>query len=221
IQDEGKDQLLDACRIHPTDWRSLLPENYRDLPEEVLFKQGSPEAMNKPVSNISYDGAVEFCEWLTQTYNASDHRRKRFQEVRFYLPTAEEWETAAKGGRDLSPYPWGGPYNQNAKGCYLNNFNPYLVSLSKEEAIFGPVVDSESPGDDGGYFTVPVDAYFPNDFELYNMSGNVAEMTAIEGETKGGGWLDPAYYTQIGVSKTYDLPNANVGFRIFMTVIKE
>jgi hypothetical protein len=25
---------------------------------------------------------------------------------------------------DLSPYPWGGPYIRNARGCFLGNFKP-------------------------------------------------------------------------------------------------
>ena len=222
LQEEGRDNLLDVCQIHPTDWRNLLPEVYRDLPEEVLFDECDPEDLKAPISNIAYEGAVQFCEWLTRTYNASDHRRKRFEEVRFYLPSEEEWMMAARANsEEHASYPWGGFYNQNEKGCYLNNFNPYLVSLSQEEAIFGPVEDAESPGEDGGYFTVPIDSYFPNDFGLYNMSGNVAEMTDVASQTKGGGWQDPSYYTQIGVTNTAELPSANVGFRIFMTVIKE
>jgi formylglycine-generating enzyme required for sulfatase activity len=32
--------------------------------------------------------------------------------------------------------------------------------------------------EDGGFYTVKANAYWPNDFGLYNMSGNVAEWTA-------------------------------------------
>jgi formylglycine-generating enzyme required for sulfatase activity len=217
-------ELLTVCKTETVDWLSLLPEAYQQLPATVLFNMGgSPNEGNHPITNISHEAAIAYCDWLTEVYNASDHRRKRFQEVRFRLPTVDEWEQAARGGATYeAPYPWGGPYFRNAKGCYLSNFNPYLVSLSEEEPLFGPSAEKpESPGEDGSYFPAPVDAYFPNNFNLYNISGNVAEMTQTPNTTKGGGWLDPSYYTQIGVSQTVSLPNPNTGFRIFMEVIKE
>jgi formylglycine-generating enzyme required for sulfatase activity len=216
--------LLAICKTNTVNWRSFLPEAYQELPASVLFDMGgNPDDGDHPISNISHEAAIAYCEWLTQVYNASDHRRKRFQQVRFRLPTVEEWEEAARGGATYeAPYPWGGPYFRNAKGCYLSNFNPYLVSLSEKEPLFGPATENpESPGEDGAYFTAQVDAFFPNNFNLYNISGNVAEMTQTPTNTKGGGWQDPSYYTQIGVTQTAVLPNANTGFRIFMEVIKE
>lgn len=216
--------LLALCKTETVEWLTLLPEAYRELPTSVLYDMGgNPEDGDHPISNINHEAATIYCDWLTEVYNASDHRRKRFQQVRFRLPTVEEWEQAARGGATYeAPYPWGGPYFQNAKGCYLSNFNPYLVSLSEQEPLFGPATEnSESPGEDGAYFTAMVDAFFPNNFNLYNISGNVAEMTQTPNIVKGGGWLDPSYYTQIGVSQTVSLPSPNVGFRIFMEVIKE
>ena len=117
--------------------------------------------------------------------------------------------------------PWGGNYNHNAKGCYLANFNPYLSSLSTEELKFGPSEHPESPGEDGGYFPVIVDAYFPNNNGFYNISGNASEMLAGGEQAKGGSWQDPSYYMQIDVTQGVKLPSPAVGFRIFMDVIEE
>ena len=80
----------------------------------------------------------------------------------FRLPNEFEWEYASRGGQPLNPYPWGGPYLRNGKGCILANFKPGRGNYP----------------DDGGFYTVKVNSYWPNDFGLYNMAGNVAEWTA-------------------------------------------
>jgi ATP-dependent DNA helicase RecQ len=80
---------------------------------------------------------------------------------RFRLPSEAEWEYAARGGLELSPYPWGGPYMRNAQGCPLANFKP----------MRGDYVE------DGGAYTVPIASFTPNDYGLYQMAGNVAEWT--------------------------------------------
>jgi formylglycine-generating enzyme required for sulfatase activity len=56
-------------------------------------------------------------------------------------------------------YPWGGPYIRNGNGCFLANYQPLRGAYD----------------DDGGVKTLMVGHYAPNDFGLYDMSGNVAE----------------------------------------------
>jgi hypothetical protein len=53
-------------------------------------------------------------------------------------------------------------YVRNSKGCLLANFKPGRGNYPE----------------DGGLYTVKADAYFPNDYGLYNMAGNVAEWTS-------------------------------------------
>ncbi len=50
---------------------------------------------------------------------------------------------------------------RNTKGCMQANFK----------------VGRGNYSDDGGLYTVNVRSYFPNDYGLYNMAGNVAEWT--------------------------------------------
>ena len=80
----------------------------------------------------------------------------------FALPNDAEFEYAARGGRVGTDYPWGGPYIKNAKGCLMANFKPGRGNYT----------------DDGGAYTVNVRSYFPNDYGLYSMAGNVAEWTS-------------------------------------------
>ena len=72
--------------------------------------------------------------------------------------------------------------------------------------------------------TAPVATYYPNDYGLFNMSGNVAEMLSEPGQTKGGSWRSSGYYIQIEVEDEYagwEKPNPMIGFRYFMEVIHE
>ena len=123
---------------------------------------GHPAYGNYPVVGVSWKQATAFCEWRTHYMNAFLESKKRTPESDFRLPTEAQWEYAARGGRSQSPYPWGGPYLRNKKGCLLANFKPGRGNYPE----------------DGGFYTVRADAYWPNDFGLYNMAGNVAEWTS-------------------------------------------
>ena len=57
------------------------------------------------------------------------------------------------------PFPWGGPYAKNDRGCFLANFKPLRGNYAADQEAY----------------TVEADAYEPNDYNLYNMAGNVSE----------------------------------------------
>ncbi|RYG38872.1 MAG: gliding motility-associated lipoprotein [Chitinophagaceae bacterium] len=121
-----------------------------------------PAFGNYPVVGVSWKQANAFCEWRTHYFNSFLESKKRNPESDFRLPTEAQWEYAARGGRSQAQYPWGGPYLRNKKGCLLANFKPGRGNYPE----------------DGGFYTVRADAYWPNDFGLYNMAGNVAEWTS-------------------------------------------
>jgi sulfatase modifying factor 1 len=131
---------------------------------EPMAKQyySHPAFGNYPVVGVTWKQATAFCEWRTLTLNSYLVGKKRSTETDFRLPTEAQWEYAARGGRSQSPYPWGGPYLRNRKGCLLANFKPGRGNYPE----------------DGGFYTVRADAYWPNDFGLYCMAGNVAEWTS-------------------------------------------
>jgi formylglycine-generating enzyme required for sulfatase activity len=58
-----------------------------------------------PVVNLRHEGAELFCNWLTGKYNS--WKGRKFKKVKFRLPTAGEWEYAARGGLKDKHYPWG------------------------------------------------------------------------------------------------------------------
>jgi formylglycine-generating enzyme len=120
-----------------------------------------PSFGNYPVVGITWKQAKAFCHWRTIVQDKSLVKRNLAIESNYRLPSEAEWEYAARGARTNSMYPWGNYYTRNKKGCLLANFKPGRGNYAE----------------DGGFYTVRADAYWPNDYGLYNMSGNVAEWT--------------------------------------------
>lgn len=188
-----------------------------------------------PVVGVTWKQARAFCIWRTQLLNSYLNTNGETIVQDFRLPTESEWEYASRGGHDLAPYPWGGPYIRNSRGCFLGNFKPMRGNYM----------------DDGGFYTVKSTSYWPNDYGLYCMSGNVAEWTsnsydesaynfthdlnadyAYEAKEsdpvslkrkviRGGSWKDVGFYLQTG-TRTYeyqDTAKCYVGFRCVMSFL--
>ena len=66
-----------------------------------------------------------------------------------------------RGGLESATYPWGGPYTIDGEGCFLANFKPNRGDYASDNALY----------------TVEAESYWPNDYGLYNMAGNVSEWT--------------------------------------------
>jgi len=230
---------ISICRIHVTNWRSYLVEEFKNAPEELLFSHGHPESPKCPVQNISYEAANLYCEWLTQVYNNLSHRKKRYKKVCFRLPTEEEWlaATSIQGLERETLYPWVNHERDpnsamrptNLKGCFLANFNVgEKTPIGPDEKAFLKTVEYKDGKDqkvigwvDGLFFTGAVDAYFPNELGLYNTIGNVAEMVQEKGKAKGGSWYHSIKDCNRQVANRYDQPQPYIGFRVFMEVIEK
>lgn len=148
-------------RVYPdtTVWMKMFSYSYNEPITHQYF--WFPAFNQYPVVGVNWYQANAFSHWRTKYWRSYRDSKKMYLEGEFRLPSEEQWEWAARGGRTQSPYPWGGPYVVNKKGCYLANFKPNRGNYSA----------------DGGLYTVPVNAYHANDYGLYNMSGNVAEWT--------------------------------------------
>lgn len=141
---------------------------------------------NQPVVGVSAEDAEHYSSWLSFLLKGT-----------FRLPSEEEWEKAARGGKEVI-YPWG---DENPTEGQKANFNG--------NGLFtGP-----SPV---GSFATGVNA-----LGLFDMAGNVSEwsMTSHEEATrtaKGGSWMDGP--VELRISNRRDLDPlkgyADVGFRL-------
>ncbi len=103
----------------------------------------------------------------------------------------------------------------NNRGCYLGNFK-----VPDQGACPG-VNKFKGIAADGFLMTGPTESYFPNDIGLYDVVGNVSEMTIEKGKACGGSWNHtPAESTMRSIN-TYIKPDAATGFRVFMEIIEK
>lgn len=175
-----------------------------------------------PVVGVSWKQAQAFCQWRTLKHNGYQKSKGKQPVNAYRLPSEAEWEYAARGGLQGGTYPWGGPYAKNDRGCFMANFKPLRGDYAADQALY----------------TVEADAYDPNDFNLYNMAGNVSEW--VNGSydpasyeysstinpnvndpnnekkvVRGGSWKDVAYFLQVS-SRDYeyaDSARSYIGFR--------
>jgi sulfatase modifying factor 1 len=115
-----------------------------------------------PVVGVGWKQAKAFCNWRTKLQNDYLASRNEATLHDYRLPTEVEWEYAAQGSRQLSMFPWGSYYTREQNGNYRANFKPLRGNYLE----------------DGSMATAKVGNYDPNDFGLYDMSGNVAEWTS-------------------------------------------
>lgn len=191
------DKWRDA-RVDTGQWRTYL--TYNDPYANHYFQHAAYD--NYPVVNISQRGAQLYCEWLTENYNKTAKRK-----VEFRLPTEVEWMWAAKGGDANAIYPWEGNSVTLIEGKYKGQDRANY----KRDGALALTVDKTTGNID---ITAPSVSFIPNKYGIWNMSGNVAEMTSNPNIVKGGGWATGADKLKIGSRDNFDgKPSPNVGFR--------
>lgn len=175
-----------------------------------------------PVVGVSWEQARAFGQWRTLYHNAFRNKKGDHNVPAYRLPTEAEWEYAARGGLQSATYPWGGPYTKNDRGCFMANFKPLRGDYAADQALY----------------TVEARSYEPNDYDLYNMAGNVAEWVHssydpaayefmssmnptvnnqedLRKVVRGGSWKDVAYFLQVSTRdfEYADTARSFIGFR--------
>ncbi|MGE5394666.1 MAG: SUMF1/EgtB/PvdO family nonheme iron enzyme [Candidatus Saccharibacteria bacterium] len=191
-----------------------------------------------PVVGVTWAQAKAFCNWRTKQFNNYQDQIKMPTVMDYRLPTEVEWEYAARGGHQMTMYPWGSYYTRNEEGSFLANFKPMRGNY---------VSDNQN-----NVTTSKVAAYIPNSYGLYDMAGNVAEWTSNAFDEsgyeyisdfspdyqynarpddnpamkrkviRGGSWKDIAYYIQVSTRsfEYQDSAKSYIGFRCVRSTFK-
>lgn len=210
LKREKNDSLLAIAAPDTAKWQ--LPGMSNQPMANLYFWH--PAYDNYPVVNVSKAGADLYCQWLTKELRTKygDH----LNDAR--LPTKYEWAAAAQGGNEEAIYSWGNTHMSNSKGCtYANYLQIGDQNVIRSSNGFEIVQDSIFTHNGMEYtFTAPTESYAPNAFGLYNMCGNVAELTA-ESTAIGGHWYAPGYEVRVTSEFVVDAPSPFVGFRPIMS----
>ncbi|MFH2095874.1 MAG: SUMF1/EgtB/PvdO family nonheme iron enzyme [Bacteroidota bacterium] len=216
------------------DYRAALPDTlvwrvplaYNEPYVDYYFRH--PAYNHFPVIGITPGQAINYCEWRT-------HREKELMltrigllpigdakkqndtiwidsvltamgiNIKFRLPTEEEWEAAARAGNEHAIFPWEGT------GMYDNKGN---LRANIMIAGTGSMKPDEAVSEITGYCR----SFSPNEAGLYCMAGNVSEMvfkTSLEKQVilKGGSWRQTGFHAMISSYDIYIRPDTYIGFR--------
>ena len=163
---------------------------------------------NLPVDRVSWFEAIIFCNMLsiangfTRVYTINDSTGEVTQDTSadgFRLPTVEEWQYAAKGGRN---YTYAGSNIINEVAWYYGNSD---------------------------HKSHPVGQLKPNDFGLYDMSGNVLEWcwdvksgNVIKSRhICGGSWFGGKESCEVNIGRFWnneDNRDKEIGFRVVRNI---
>lgn len=174
------DYYIDKYEVTNADYKTCVNEFACKLPKTTVFYISS-QYRNHPVVFVSWESAVEFCEW---------------RDAR--LPTEAEWEKAARG-TDGYNYPWGNIFDGNALNyCDMACENTWADKGSRDRYTMTAPIGTYPEGqslygifDMSGNATEWVadwyDRNYYNESPLLNPLGSESGIYRV---LRGGSWYD-------------------------------
>jgi len=220
----------------------LIPFSKKFIRANKLKELKLTSFASQPIVGISYKAALLYADWLTKIYGASNAFRIPTEAEWEYMargglqknpfPWGGPYTRNSRGvfwanflTNDLY-YELSSDFKNQAMSYTKDNTNYNTDSLEKyyslkyknNQNLRYTKLDTSLK-----YISVrlmPATYYPPNNFGLYNVSGNAAEMVYNKNYTKGGSWASPAYYIQVDKREKWNQkPSDCVGFRLVQTYL--
>jgi formylglycine-generating enzyme required for sulfatase activity len=206
ITDTGRD--IRGCDIYDGDWKHR--------PDNSWKNPGFPQTGTHPVTCVSWNDAKAYVGWLSTKTGHS-----------YRLPSASEWEYAARAGGE-AVQPWSA---NGSAACAAAN----VADASAAQRYPGWTA---FPCNDGYVYTAPVGSFKANSFGLNDMLGNVFQWTedcwhadyngapfngsartdgdCSEHELRGGSWFSTPAYVRANYRNHFaaDYRTSSVGIRL-------
>jgi len=202
----GRD--MQGCDTYDGEWKHRPKNNWKS--------PGFAQAGTHPVTCASWNDAEAYTRWL------STETRHRYR-----LPSASEWEYAARAGGEAAQ-----PWTADGSGACAN------ANLADESAAHRYPGWTVFGCDDGYVYTAPVGSFKANSFGLNDMLGNVLQWTedcwhadytgapidgsartdgnCSERELRGGSWFTTPAYVRADYRNHFpiDYRTSSVGIRL-------
>jgi formylglycine-generating enzyme required for sulfatase activity len=202
---------IQGCSVYDGDWQQNNAVSWKNAIE------GQTDSF--PVSCVSWQDAKRFAAWLS----ARTHHIYR-------LPSASEWEYAARGGTTASR-PWTDP----SDACKYANVADQTAAQRYPGWSVVACADKYAQ-------SAPVGQFAPNALGLYDMLGNVFEWTedcwadtyagaptdgsartdadCSQRELRGGSWFTQPDYVRVSYRDRFtpDYRSTSIGFRLIREI---
>jgi formylglycine-generating enzyme len=206
IAASGRD--MEGCETYDGEWKARPKGSWKN--------PGFTQSGTHPVTCVSWNDAKAYAEWLSA---------KAGHEYR--LPSASEWEFAARAGREESR-----PWSADGSSACAN------ANLADKSALRAYPGWTAVNCDDGYVYTAPVGSFKANAFGLNDMLGNVFQWTedcwhadyvgapidgsartdgeCSEHELRGGSWFSNPGYVRADYRNDFaaDYRTSSVGIRL-------
>ena len=210
LKTNNRTKEYNANVLDTTVWRNKLAYNE----PFVDYYYQHPAYEEYPVVGITLTQAQAYASWLTEIFAMRDQEVK----ITFSVPTKKQWIRAARG-ESASEFPWGSPYLRNKNGEFLSNHKAVgTENIHMDRSTNKLVVVSTGAYGAESTITAPAESYYPNQFGIYNMSGNVAELVSDDTVAMGGSWNDTGYDVRVESEQPATEAKSTIGFRVLAVI---